>query len=388
VLFGVRIGLLGQRRKRDELDWDHVHVSTSEVAPEPEEAQLTPQAVLAKLAEFKAPLGCNCLTLVVPAGSWNIQNLESMVSGRRARKYLQLVTASYAGSEVPANGLGIFMKVYGKDDMMNELVAIEPPEPLRKFALSDGPLFATEFLSQLFATGVAARGIACAVISGEEALLYRLFADHGRREARIQPRLQKRQKKGGQSALRIARLAEEVRAAYVRIVAERVNSEFTGDEGVNAVLTVIGGSRELADNLYASEHLDYRIKKSMKRAPEIKENDNMSDICKKASAHFKAEENVASMAALRACEARAHTELAAYGMKDVMRRIEEYNIATLLYAAGSGLPSTLAKQAKGIGGAKVLCIEQSAPAHEELVRKWGGAFALLQWKPQDFDDAE
>merc|ERR1712150_218850 len=183
-------------------------------------------------------------------------------------------------------------------------------------------------------------------------------------------------------------LAEEVRAAYVRIVAERVNSEFVGDDGVNAALTVIGGSRELADNLYASEHLDYRIKKAMQRAPEIKENDNMSDICQKASARRNAEENAASMAALRECEAKAHTELAAYGMKDVMQRIEEYNIATLLYAAGSGLPSKLAKQAEGIGGAKVLCIGQHAPAHEELVRKWGGAFALLQWKPEDFDEAE
>jgi len=167
-----------------------------------------------------------------------------------------------------------------------------------------------------------------------------------------------------------------------------VNTEFTGEDGMNVEFTVIGGSKELADNLYGSDHLDYRIKMAMKRASEIKESDNLPEICRKAAALRHVEGNAAAIDALRRCEAQAHTELAAYGLQDVARRIEEYNITTLLYAAGGGLPSKLVKLAEGIGGAKVLCFEKSSPAHEELVRKWGGAFAILQWTPHDYDEAQ
>lgn len=375
-------------RLRREYKIHAVQVSREESTPTEEESKLDGKSALAKLAEFQAPTGCECLTLIVPAGTVAIDSLQANVSGKRARKYIQLVASSLEGAanDLPKNGLAVFLKVFSKEDINNELVAIEPPVPLKQFALSDGPIFATELLAQLYKTDIL--GLACTVISGEEALLYRLFADHGRLEARIQPRLQKRQKKGGQSALRIARLAEEVRAAYVRIVAERMNKEFTNEDGMNVEMTVIGGSKELADNLHASDWLDYRIQKTMKRANEIKESDHLAEVLNKALALKHQKDEGSTMTALRECEAKSHTELAAYGLKDVVRRIEEYNIATLIFAVGSGISKKLEDQATSIGGAKVVRVERGLPAHEELVRKWGGAFAICRWKPQDYEEGD
>lgn len=379
IHWGVLLG--SGKSTHDELE--ATQLECTEATPVEEETKIDARGALEKLAVFNGGPGCNCLTLIIPAGTWNVKNLTSQVHGKRARKYLEVIAADLEGTEIPANGLGVFLKDFGKVGVENELIAIEPPKKVKQFALSDGPVFATECLLGLFSV---ASSVGCVVISGEECILYRIFEDHCNVEARIQPRLQKRQKKGGQSALRISRLAEEVRAAYVRITAERMNSVFTGEEGLNVETVVIGGSWELADNLNESEWLDYRIKQTKKRATEIKETDQMKDVQRKSMNISKAEASAAASSLLKEFEAKSHTSLAAYGVKDVVKRLKEYNLSALIYTAGAGIPVDLLKKAEGMQDVKVTRVQDSFPAHEELSRKWGGAFALLRWEPHDFDE--
>merc|ERR1712187_393899 len=124
-----------------------------------------------------------------------------------------------------------------------------------------------------------------------------------------------------------------------------------------------------------------------KRAQEIKETDQLKDIQRKAINLSKAEASAASTSLLREFEAKSHTPLAAYGVKDVIKRLKEYNLTDLIYTAKAGIPVDLIKQAEGMKDVKVTRFHESQLGpYEELNRKWGGAFALLQWEPHDFDE--
>merc|ERR1712083_981671 len=131
---------------------------------------------------------------------------------------------------------------------------------------------------------------------------------------------------------------------------------------------------------------DYRIKKTKNRAQDIKETDQLKDVQRKAISISKSEASAASTSLLREFEAKSHTPLAAYGLKDVVKRLKEYNLTALIYTAKAGIPIDLIKQAEGMKDVKVTRFHDSHPAAEELTRKWGGAFALLQWEPHDFDE--
>merc|ERR1711862_1091383 len=106
------------------------------------------------------------------------------------------------------------------------------------------------------------------------------------------------------------------------------------------------------------------------------------DVQRKAIALSHSQNTEEATALLRECEGKAHTSMVAYGLKDVSKRIEEYNLATLVYATGARLSSKLIQQAEEIRDAKVLQVSKRMPAHEELLRKWGGAFAVPRWEPQ------
>lgn len=378
VLFGVRL-------KRKLGEFEALQATMEAVEPTAEERKLDARSALAQLAAFRAEPGCECLTLLIPAGTVTLKSLEKQADTKRARKYMQLFAAHLPGygDDMPKNGLALFMKARGGQGE-NELVMIEPPRAVRKFALSDGPVFVTEILVQLFQPNA---GAGCVVISGEEAAIYRIFADHAVQEAHISPHLQKRQKKGGMSALRIGRLAEEVRASYVRIVAERTNQEFVDDEGAATVeVLAIGGSKELADNLHASDHLHYRLKMIMKRAVDMKESDTPFQIHQKASTLRSQQADSSFTKLLREMEARSHTSLAAYGVKDVANRMQEGNIASLLFVSGCGLSSDLVSKVRSMKDVRVHEVPKASAAYDDLTKKWGGTFAMLRWEPQDYDN--
>lgn len=74
--------------------------------------------------------------------------------------------------------------------------------------------------------------------------------------------LQSRQKKGGQSAVRIARLAEERRFIYLKQVIDKMNFLFFDDNKTNLLIKglVIAGPSEMKNMVFESDLIDYRIK--------------------------------------------------------------------------------------------------------------------------------
>ncbi len=76
---------------------------------------------------------------------------------------------------------------------------------------------------------------------------------------KINVSLQSRQKKGGQSAVRIARIAEEKRFIYLKQVIEKLNSIYV--DKVKSL--IIAGPAEMKSLLYQSDLVDYRLKNLM-----------------------------------------------------------------------------------------------------------------------------
>jgi peptide chain release factor subunit 1 len=71
--------------------------------------------------------------------------------------------------------------------------------------------------------------------------------------------LPKKHGRGGQSALRFARLREEKRHNYVRKVAEYAVQHFITDDKVNVVGIVMAGSADFKTELSQSDMLDQRL---------------------------------------------------------------------------------------------------------------------------------
>jgi len=99
------------------------------------------------------------------------------------------------------------------------------------------------------------QSVGVAMISGDESVFYLVNGTRTERLCRIRTELQKRQKKGGQSQARIARLCEQKRAIYVRQIAETVNRHFLEVKRV-----ILAGPGELKQWTRESDIIDYRIK--------------------------------------------------------------------------------------------------------------------------------
>ena len=72
--------------------------------------------------------------------------------------------------------------------------------------------------------------------------------------------MQSRQKKGGQSALRIARLAEEKRNLYVKQITEQINNCFIINNCVTIKKLTIAGPAEMKNLVAHNNLIDYRLK--------------------------------------------------------------------------------------------------------------------------------
>ena len=72
--------------------------------------------------------------------------------------------------------------------------------------------------------------------------------------------LPKKHGRGGQSALRFARLREEKRHLYIVKCAEMVTQHFISNDRPNVRGIVIGGSADLKTVLQQSDHFDMRLR--------------------------------------------------------------------------------------------------------------------------------
>ena len=157
-------------------------------------------------------------------------------------------------NRTPPNGLVIYCGTVLMEDHKEKKVNIdfEPFRPLNKSLYLCDSRFHTEPLAELLDQDDKFGFI---VIDGNGALFATLAGNHRKIINQFSVELPKKHGRGGQSALRFARLRLEARHNYLRKVCEYANNCFLTDSKPNIKGIIVGGSAELKNQLAESEML-------------------------------------------------------------------------------------------------------------------------------------
>lgn len=170
---------------------------------------------------------------------------------QKLKLYAQSLRLMPRFTKVPPNGLVIYcgtcLNEEGKEKKMS--FAFEPFRPVNTSLYLCDNKFHTEALQELLQDDstfgfvvVDGSGALFGTVSGSSrTVLHRFLVD-----------LPKKHGRGGQSALRFARLRLEKRHNYVRKVCEHCVQFFITDERVNVAGIVFAGSAELKEEVYGS----------------------------------------------------------------------------------------------------------------------------------------
>lgn len=167
------------------------------------------QAVMKTITEYSGR-GSGLVTMVVPA-SYRLDRLRAMISQERASAQnikdknnrravsdalTQAATLVDSLHAIPANGVAIFAGA-------NVRTMVEPPAPITKFIYRCGSKFSTDYV-----TGLASRHDAYGfiVIDGNGALFATVVNASPTVHQHYEVDLPNKQRKGGQSSVRFARL--------------------------------------------------------------------------------------------------------------------------------------------------------------------------------------
>ncbi|KAI6198379.1 Eukaryotic peptide chain release factor subunit 1 [Aphelenchoides fujianensis] len=164
-------------------------------------------------------------------------------------------------NRVPPNGLiiycGTLLTAEGKEKMVN--IDFEPFEPINKKLYHCGSKFDTKPLQALLADDVKFGFI---VMDGNGALFGTLQGNTREVLQKFSVDLPKKHGRGGQSALRFARLRMEKRHNYVRKVAEVAVEIFIKNDKVVVAGLVLAGSADFKTELGQSDMFDQRLQAS------------------------------------------------------------------------------------------------------------------------------
>lgn len=161
-------------------------------------------------------------------------------------------------SRVPDNGLvvycGTILTDEGKEKKVN--FSFEPFKPINTSLYLCDNKFHTEALAELLEADARfgfiimdGNGTLFGAVSGNTRTVLQKFSVD----------LPKKHGRGGQSALRFARLREEARHNYVRKVAELAAQHYITDNKVNVAGLVLAGSADFKTELSQTDMLDYRL---------------------------------------------------------------------------------------------------------------------------------
>jgi peptide chain release factor subunit 1 len=162
-------------------------------------------------------------------------------------------------NRVPNNGLviycGTIMTAEGKEKKVN--IDFEPFKPINTSLYLCDNKFHTEPLNELLESDEKFGFI---VIDGNGALFGVLAGNTRTVLHRVSVDLPKKHGRGGQSALRFARLRMEKRHNYVRKVAELSVQFFITDDKANVSGLIVAGSADFKSELSASDMFDPRLR--------------------------------------------------------------------------------------------------------------------------------
>jgi peptide chain release factor subunit 1 len=161
-------------------------------------------------------------------------------------------------NKVPNNGLVIYcgeiITSEGKERKIN--IDFEPFKPINTSLYLCDNKFHTEALSELLESD---QKFGFIIMDGNGALFGTLSGNTRDVVHKFSVDLPKKHGRGGQSALRFARLREEKRHNYVRKVAELAVQNFITNDKVNVAGLVLAGSADFKNDLNQSDMFDGRL---------------------------------------------------------------------------------------------------------------------------------
>src|ERR1700760_2157968 len=161
-------------------------------------------------------------------------------------------------SKVPPNGLVIYcgeiITSEGKERKVN--IDFEPFKPINTSLYLCDNKFHTEALSELLESD---QKFGFIIMDGNGALFGTLSGNTREVVQKFSVDLPKKHGRGGQSALRFARLREEKRHNYVRKVAELAVQNFISNDKVNVAGLILAGSADFKNDLNQSDMFDQRL---------------------------------------------------------------------------------------------------------------------------------
>lgn len=169
---------------------------------------------------------------------------------------------------VPPNGLvvycGTVLTDEGKEKKVN--ISFEPFKPINTSLYLCDNKFHTEALAELLDSDASFGFI---IMDGNGALYGTLSGNTRTILHKFGVDLPKKHGRGGQSALRFARLREEARHNYVRKVAEHAAQHFLTDNKCNVAGLILAGSADFKTELAQSDLFDARLSAKVIRTVDV-----------------------------------------------------------------------------------------------------------------------
>lgn len=172
------------------------------------------------------------------------------VAADAQRLFRQVLQQNKGG--LPRNGIIIFV---GSMDTRQNIV-FEPPTPVKAPVHLCDAKYHIEYLSAL----TCEYKYGFIIVDGNGCLFGTLCGNERSVKEKFTVDLPNKHRRGGQSALRFARLRLEKRHNYMRRIAERATQCFISEEVPNITGLIIAGAAELKEDLASNALLDSRLR--------------------------------------------------------------------------------------------------------------------------------
>ena len=171
-------------------------------------------------------------------------------------------------NKVPTNGLVVYcgeiITSEGKERKIN--IDFEPFKPINTSLYLCDNKFHTEALSELLESD---QKFGFIIMDGNGALFGTLSGNTRDVVHKFSVDLPKKHGRGGQSALRFARLREEKRHNYVRKVAELAVQNYITNDKVNVAGIILAGSADFKNDLNQSDMFDNRLQSKVIKVVDV-----------------------------------------------------------------------------------------------------------------------
>ena len=171
-------------------------------------------------------------------------------------------------NKVPPNGLVVYcgeiITAEGKERKIN--MDFEPFKPINTSLYLCDNKFHTEALSELLESD---QKFGFIVMDGNGALFGTLSGNTRDVVHKFSVDLPKKHGRGGQSALRFARLREEKRHNYVRKVSELAVQNFISNDKINVAGLILAGSADFKNDLNQSDMFDGRLQSKVIKVVDV-----------------------------------------------------------------------------------------------------------------------